>query len=78
MYRLFVLSLSNLTMDISSCIPWQYSRTHGLDFPASSTIITGVRGAAGGCQPAAAKSPSTPYIVCDMNNLHGSQIYEPE
>ena len=45
-------------MEIASCTPWQhFCRTYGLDFPTSPTI-TGVRGAAGGRQPAAAKPAS--------------------
>ena len=43
-------------MEISSCTPWQYCRTYGLDVPTSST---GMRRAAGGRQPAAAKPPYT-------------------
>lgn len=37
-------------------------RIYGLDLPTSSTI-TGMRGAAGGCQPAAA-NPSCMLLVC--------------
>ena len=43
-------------IETSSCTPWQYCRTYGLDFRTSSTN-TGVRGAAGGRQPAAANTP---------------------
>ena len=39
-------------MEICECTPWQCCPTYGLDLPTSSTI-TGVRGAAGGRQPAA-------------------------
>ena len=45
---------SDSATQFSWCTPWQCCRTYGLDFPTSS-IITGMRGAAGGRQPAAAK-----------------------
>ena len=42
-------------LEMSSCTPWQYCSTYGLDFTTFSTI-TGVREVAGGRQPAAANN----------------------
>ena len=55
MFRSFSAQ-SDPTIEISSCTSWQYCRTYygRLDFPTSPTI-TGVRGAADGRQPVAAK-----------------------
>ena len=56
---------SHSTTKNSSCIPWQYCRTHGLDFPTSSAI-TGVDGAADRQKPAAAKPPCLDICVSTL------------
>ena len=49
------------TMGIPSCIPWQYCRTYGLEFPTSPTI-SGVGGVAGGHHSDASKPPCTSIL----------------
>ena len=54
------------TMELSWCAPWLYCRIYSLDLPTSSTI-TGIRDAARGRQPAAAKRSPLVRVYIDIS-----------